>query len=630
MKHLLALSSIILILLLCLTGTAAADDQYTCAYLLDNTVALTICTRHGENVNIPSTYAGKVVTEVHQIFYKDSKVKSIVFPDSIKTIKWRMAHDCPNLVSIRIGAGTEFIGKDYSLIIQSTSKAAHSDHPHFVPEAGANPFANCPKLTSIEVSDENLWYLVQDGCLYDLASRRLVCYPAGYPGEEFRIPDGIQMIAGWAFAGAKELKSITIPASVKVIGDEAFANCNPELKLVVYEGSVAESYAVSMEIPHRVIPNALTELIESKQETDETDRLFPLSVHKGDTLVLGHWEQDNDLSNGSEAIEWQVLEADDERALLISKYGLEPRSYHDEPVEITWAESSLRAWLNGEFAQQAFERYESAAIIRTLVKTEDNGVSPGGVDTSDRLFLLSLSEVQQYLPGISERKTLYTPWALAKALEKQPKLKTDGSCAYWLRSPGQVEPENAVYVHMDGSLTAKQQMGYAASKGSWMAVRPAVWVDLNAGATIADVSNASEELFAEGITGTFQPETVALANFDMTGWNDAEDMRRLLTCTLLLDYGNSVSDFDIDVTLGCYTIVSADECIYVVVTGKETCTLIEYDILNQSARYSTKEISSEHCAEAYVDVLSGYDCEVFFNNGNDLQSMLLSIETFIQ
>lgn len=630
MKHAFALFSILLVALLCFTGTAAADDEYTFKYLLDNTLALLDCVKHNENVRIPSTYEGKNVTEVHRILYKDSKVKSIVFPDSLKTIKWCAAQECPNLVSIYIGAETEFIGNDYSVTVLSRTKPETTDETHLFPQAGANPFANCPNLSNIEVSEANIWYDVLNGCLYDLKARRLVCYPAGYPGEAISIPDGIQMIAGQAFAGAKGLKSITIPSSVKVIGDDAFANCNPELKLVVYEGSAAESYAVSMEIPHRVIPNALIELIDSKQENNETDKLFSEQVHKGDTLAFGHWEQDNDLANGPEAIEWQVLEVDGDRALLISKYGLEPRVYHDDPVAITWAESSLRAWLNGEFAQQAFERNESAAIKRSLVKTEDNGISSGGKDTSDRLFLLSLSEAQQYLQGNAERKTQYTPWALAKALEIQPKLKTDGSCAYWLRSPGQVESENVVYVHMDGSLTAKQQMGYAASKGVWMAVRPAMWVDLNASVTIPDVSNAREGLFTEGICGTFQPETVSLANSDTAEWKSGEEIRQMLTCVLLLDFENGVSDFDVDIEPGCYTIVSPDQCIYIVATGEKMCTLIEYDIVNQSARYCMNDISSEHHAEVYVDLFSRYDCDVFFISGDEISGMFRSIFSLIQ
>ena len=46
-------------------------------------------------------------------------------------------------------------------------------------------------------------------------------------------------------------------------------------------------------------------------------------------VTFGHYEQDNDLSNGPEEIEWIVLDFDekDHKALLISRYGLDAKPY---------------------------------------------------------------------------------------------------------------------------------------------------------------------------------------------------------------------------------------------------------------------------------------------------------------
>ena len=40
----------------------------------------------------------------------------------------------------------------------------------------------------------------------------------------------------------------------------------------------------------------------------------------GDSFTFGSYEQDNDLNNGTEPIEWQVLAIENNRALLISRY----------------------------------------------------------------------------------------------------------------------------------------------------------------------------------------------------------------------------------------------------------------------------------------------------------------------
>ena len=45
----------------------------------------------------------------------------------------------------------------------------------------------------------------------------------------------------------------------------------------------------------------------------------------GDYVTFGMYEQDNDKSNGAEAIEWQVLDKKDGKVLLLSKYALDAK-----------------------------------------------------------------------------------------------------------------------------------------------------------------------------------------------------------------------------------------------------------------------------------------------------------------
>ena len=45
----------------------------------------------------------------------------------------------------------------------------------------------------------------------------------------------------------------------------------------------------------------------------------------GSVVTFGRYEQDNDLSNGPEPIEWTVLDVRDGKSLLISRFGLECR-----------------------------------------------------------------------------------------------------------------------------------------------------------------------------------------------------------------------------------------------------------------------------------------------------------------
>lgn len=48
----------------------------------------------------------------------------------------------------------------------------------------------------------------------------------------------------------------------------------------------------------------------------------------GDTIHLGHYNQDNNSENGVDEIEWVVLTVQDNKALVVSKLALDCRAYH--------------------------------------------------------------------------------------------------------------------------------------------------------------------------------------------------------------------------------------------------------------------------------------------------------------
>ena len=80
-------------------------------------------------------------------------------------------------------------------------------------------------------------------------------------------------------------------------------------------------------------------------------------LYVGDEFTLGKYEQDNDLENGAEDIEWVVLEkTGGNEYLCISKYILDAQVFGKDNLEIRnrWSTSYLREWLNGSFYNTAF------------------------------------------------------------------------------------------------------------------------------------------------------------------------------------------------------------------------------------------------------------------------------------
>ncbi|MCF0145794.1 MAG: hypothetical protein HUJ73_04320 [Eubacterium sp.] len=221
----------------------------------------------------------------------------------------------------------------------------------------------------------------------------------------------------------------------------------------------------------------------------------------GNTVLFGSYEQDGDTENGKEDIEWIVMDVQDDKALLVSKYALDVQPYNAEDEAVTWETCTLRTWLNDDFLNEAFSKEEQAFIPETLVENPDNEASrtKGGKDTRDKIFLLSLDEVQKYFPSDSDRITCPTEYAFYEGCysfnvqtqlryiieeiaeryeygegEYFPEYNVDAGCWWWLRSPGS-DPNMAAYVYVGGYI---HDLGRCVSDDDG-GVRPALWVNLN-------------------------------------------------------------------------------------------------------------------------------------------------------
>ena len=192
----------------------------------------------------------------------------------------------------------------------------------------------------------------------------------------------------------------------------------------------------------------------------------------GDYVVFGTYEQDNNASNGTENIEWIVLEIKDGKALVISRYGLDSQRYHTNRTDITWETCSLRKWLNDDFINSAFSDKERAIIPTATVAADKNtkyDTDPGKA-TQDQVFLLSHPEVKRYFRSDVARQCVPTVYAVARGV-----YENGGGCNWWLRSPGW-EPYTTTYVVEDGDI---YDTGGNVD-GKILAVRPAMWIDLTA------------------------------------------------------------------------------------------------------------------------------------------------------
>ena len=207
----------------------------------------------------------------------------------------------------------------------------------------------------------------------------------------------------------------------------------------------------------------------------------------GDYVTFGTYPQTS-AGNDSTEIEWLVVARDGQKALLLSRYGLDAQPYNKEYTDVTWEKSTLRTWLNGTFLNKAFTAQEQAGIELTNVdNSSSQGYSgwstSGGNNTQDKIFLLSYAEANRYL-GVTNNnsnnmksRVALTAYAIKQGADTSSSKKTaDGAPAWWwwLRSPGYFQ-YNAAFVSRGGSLD--YNLVYLTSG----CVRPALWINLESG-----------------------------------------------------------------------------------------------------------------------------------------------------
>lgn len=190
-----------------------------------------------------------------------------------------------------------------------------------------------------------------------------------------------------------------------------------------------------------------------------------------DTVVIGSWEQNN-RAKSTEDIEWIVLEREDGRALVISKYVLECLRFGSVSDEyVTWENSEVRTWLNEDFLENAFTEEEKERILVSEVTADENpqyDVDAGNA-VEDRIFLLSAAEAERYFADDEMRACMPTKYMNAKYELPDP----NGYCSWWLRTPG-CGGMSVCCVDQDGRVNCFGAIRSLTQTG----VRPAMWIEL--------------------------------------------------------------------------------------------------------------------------------------------------------
>ena len=237
-------------------------------------------------------------------------------------------------------------------------------------------------------------------------------------------------------------------------------------------------------------------------------------------------------------IKWRVLNRNGNDALLLADVALDDQQYNTNCEDVTWESSSMRSWLNGygasvnqpktdysrkNFINSAFTSTQRSAIKTTNVVNNNNinyGTA-GGNNTSDKVFLLSESEVYHTDTAAGygfvkdreindeARTSRCSTYAYAMGTYRYNAdayntdaeyTKYNGNIWWWLRSPGD-DSCDAAEVYCDGWV---RRYGYYVYR-SYDGVRPALHLNLSSSNFYSYAGTVCSDAMKTGESGTDNP-----------------------------------------------------------------------------------------------------------------------------
>ena len=220
------------------------------------------------------------------------------------------------------------------------------------------------------------------------------------------------------------------------------------------------------------VPIAITR-INTTNTTNTTNR---------QTVQFGSYEQDGNIGNGEEPIEWEVLATENGKSLLVTKYVLDCKRYNTKFEDVTWESCSLREWLNDDFLNTAFSADEQKSICSVSLSNPNNQYygTNGGNSTNDKVFALSVDEIKKYYKFDYWSNETYSGSCNDLIIKPTTYAENQGvyvsnsygGAGWWLRSPGYASG-GACFVFLNGYVGAYCSFDVGHDN---VGVRPALWV----------------------------------------------------------------------------------------------------------------------------------------------------------
>ena len=164
---------------------------------------------------------------------------------------------------------------------------------------------------------------------------------------------------------------------------------------------------------------------------------------------------------------WLILKTEETKMLIISEDVIMEKAYHESGIASTWADCSLRTYLNNEF-YNTFNAADKAMILETT----NYGVKDDK-DTKDKIFLLNEDEVNRYFTNNGDRIARYQYYGS----ENDTWFAGE---SWWLRSPMNYGVDyNGAVSNVKPNISEK------------CGIRPVMWINITSEIHASEISRIS-------------------------------------------------------------------------------------------------------------------------------------------
>ena len=185
-------------------------------------------------INLTSIVIPDCVTKIGQAAFSYCMgLTSINIPEGIDEIPTAAFYGCTEITNITIPSSVKKIG-EYAFGAMLSLKSINI--PASVIEIEGNPFEDTIYLENLTVDAGNAYYTAKGNCLIEKATKTII---AGFANSIIPDDGSVEVIGDRAFCFQTEMTTVTLPASIKKLGDFCFGGCS-NLETFIFAGTAEE------------------------------------------------------------------------------------------------------------------------------------------------------------------------------------------------------------------------------------------------------------------------------------------------------------------------------------------------------------------------------------------------------